>query len=146
MVKRLYEMIENFEKETKDLTDYEKRILLPIMVKCLANHKGKDMAVSNSQMCLKMSECGYQISDTRVRKIINHIRINALVECLIASGQGYYVAQTKREMERYITSLRSREEAIGAMRMALEEQLQGMKEEPTENNPDGLRSSPLPLT
>jgi hypothetical protein len=41
-------------------------------------------------------------------------------------------------MERYIASLRSREEAIGAMRMALEEQLQGMKEEPTENTPDGL--------
>jgi hypothetical protein len=79
MVKRPYEMIENFEKETKDLTDYEKRILLPIMVKCLANHKGKDMAVSNALMCAKMSECGYQISDTRVRKIINHIRINALV-------------------------------------------------------------------
>ena len=73
-------MIENFEKETKDLTDYEKRILLPIMVKCLANHKGKDMAVSNALICAKMSECGYQISDTRVRKIINHIRINALVE------------------------------------------------------------------
>ena len=65
MVKRPYEMIENFEKETKDLTDYEKRILLPIMVKCLANHKGKDMAVSNALMCAKMSECGYQISDCK---------------------------------------------------------------------------------
>lgn len=130
-------MIDKFEKETKDLTDYEKRILLPIMVKCLSNHKGKDMAVSNALMCAKMSECGYQISDARVRKIINHIRINALVECLVASGQGYYVAQTEREMRTYIASLRSREEAIGAMRMALEQQLQGMKEEPTENNPDG---------
>lgn len=131
-------MIDKFEKETKDLTDYEKRILLPIMVKCLSNHKGKDMAVSNALMCAKMSECGYQISDTRVRKIINHIRINALVECLVASGQGYYVAQTEREMRTYIASLRSREEAIGAMRKALEQQLQGMKEEPIENNPDGL--------
>ena len=139
-------MIANFDKQTSSLNDYEMNVLLPTMVKCLSKHIGKDRVISNSQMCLKMAEFGYQICDARVRKIINHIRINALVECLIASGQGYYVAQTKREMERYITSLRSREEAIGAMRMALEEQLQGMKEEPTENNPDGLRSSPLPLT
>lgn len=135
-------MIENFEKETKDLTDYERRTLLPIMVRCLANHKGKDMAVSNALMCAKMAEYGYQISDARVRKIINHIRVNALVECLVASGKGYYVAQTEREMKTYIASLRSREEAIGAMRVALEEQVKSMKKGPIEEDPDGSKSSP----
>jgi len=139
-------MIENFEKETKELTDYEKWTLLPIMVKCLSKHKGKDRVISNSQMCIKMAECGYQMSDVRVRKIINHIRINALVECLIATGKGYYVAENAKEVKTYISSLKSREEAITAMRMAMEEQLKRMKEKPTENNPDGLQSSPLPLS
>lgn len=140
-------MVENFEKETKDLTDYEKRILLPIMVKSLSKHKGKDMVISNSQMCMKMAECGYQISDIRVRKIINHIRINALVECLIASGRGYYVAQSENEMKTYIASVKSREEAIQAMRMAMEKQLERMMDKkPTEIIPDGLQSSPLPLS
>lgn len=139
-------MVENFEKETNDLTDYEKRILLPIMVRCLSNHKGKDMVISNSQMCIKMTEYGYQISDVRVRKIINHIRINSLVECLIATGKGYYVAENAKEVKTYISSLKSREEAIAAMRMAMEEQLEKMKGKPTEITPDGLQSSPLPLS
>ncbi len=139
-------MVENFEKETKDLTDYEKRILLPIMVKSLSKHKGKDMVISNSQMCIKMTEYGYQISDVRVRKIINHIRINSLVECLIATGKGYYVAENAKEVKTYISSLKSREEAIAAMRMAMEEQLEKMKGKPTEITPDGLQSSPLPLS
>ena len=73
-----------------------------------------------------MAEFGYQICDARVRKIINHIRINSLVEGLIATGKGYYVAQNENEMKTYIASVKSREEAIQAMRMAMEEQLERM--------------------
>lgn len=135
-------MIVGFEKQTKELTDYEKETLLPIMVKCLSKHIGKDKAVCNAVMCSKMQEQGYEMNEARTRKIINHIRINGLVHYLVASGKGYYVAETKSEMRRYITSLTSREGAIAAMRMALEEQLEEMIEEPTENNSDGLQSSP----
>ena len=130
-------MITNFDKQKASLNEYETKILLPITVKCLSKHIGKGKVISNSQMWVKMAEFGYQISDTRVRKIINHIRINSLVECLIATGKGYYVAENEGEMKTYISSVKSREEAIQAMRMAVEEQLERMKEKPTENNPDG---------
>ena len=136
-------MIVGFEKQTKDLTEYEKEILLPIIVKSLGRHVGKDKAVCNAVMSAKMQEKGYKINEARTRKIINHIRINGLVYNLVASGKGYYIAETESEMRRYISSLLSREGAIAAMRMALEVQLERMKKEPTENNPDGLQSSPL---
>ena len=140
-------MITNFDKQTASLNEYEMNVLLPIMVKCLSKHIGKDRVISNSQMCMKMAEFGYQICDARVRKIINHIRINSLVECLIATGKGYYVAQNESEMKTYIASVKSREEAIQAMRMAMEEQLERMmNKKPTEAIPDGLQSSPLPLS
>ena len=140
-------MITNFEKQTASLNEYEMNVLLPIMVKCLSKHIGKDRVISNSEMCLKMAEFGYQICDARVRKIINHIRINSLVECLIATGKGYYVAQDESEMKTYISSVKSREEAIQAMRMAMEEQLERMmNKKPTETILDGLQSSPLPLS
>jgi glutamyl/glutaminyl-tRNA synthetase len=131
-----------FETQTKPLTEYEKEILLPIMVKCLAKHIGKSRAISNAQMCAKMSIYGYQIGETVVRKLINHIRNNGLVERLVASGKGYYVAESIKEMEAYIESVKNREEAIRAMRMSMEEQLLKMK--PTENNPDGPPVQPQP--
>lgn len=128
-------MITTFETQTKPLNEYERETLLPIMVRCLANHIGKSCAISNAQMCEKMALYGYQIGEVRVRKIINHIRNNGLVECLIATGKGYYVTESIQEMETYIESVKNREDAIRAMRLSMEEQLSKMK--PIENNPNG---------
>lgn len=128
-------MIITYETQTKPLTEYEKDTLLPIMVKCLSKHIGKDKVITNAEMCAKMAIYGYKIGETRVRKIINHIRNNGLVECLIATGKGYYVTESIEEMEAYIESVKNREDAIRTMRMSMEEQLSKMK--PTKNNPDG---------
>ena len=135
-------MIATFETQTKPLNEYEREKLLPIMVKCLARHIGKNRAISNSQMCEKMALYGYHIGEVRVRKLINHIRNNCLVERLIASGKGYYVTESAEEMETYINSVKNREDAIRAMRMSMEEQLSKMK--PIENNPDGPPMQPQP--
>ena len=134
-MKSIDNMITTFETQTKPLTEYEKDTLLPIMVRCLAKHIGKSCAISNAQMCEKMALYGYQIGEVRVRKIINHIRNNGLVECLIATGKGYYVTESIQEMETYIESVKNREDAIRAMRLSMEEQLSKMK--PIENNPNG---------
>lgn len=128
-------MITTFETQTKPLNEYERETLLPIMVRCLAKHIGKSCAISNAQMCEKMALYGYQIGEVRVRKIINHIRNNGLVERLIATGKGYYVTESIQEMETYIESVKNREDAIRAMRLSMEEQLSKMK--PIENNPNG---------
>ena len=113
-------MITTFETQTKPLNEYERETLLPIMVRCLAKHIGKSCAISNAQMCEKMALYGYQIGEVRVRKIINHIRNNGLVECLIATGKGYYVTESIQEMETYIESVKNREDAIRAMRLSME--------------------------
>lgn len=120
-------MITTFETQTKPLNEYERETLLPIMVRCLAKHIGKSCAISNAQMCEKMALYGYQIGEVRVRKIINHIRNNGLVECLIATGKGYYVTESIQEMETYIESVKNREDAIRTMRLSMEAQLLKMK-------------------
>jgi uncharacterized protein YneF (UPF0154 family) len=134
-MKSIDNMITTFETQTKPLTEYEKDTLLPIMVKCLSKHIGKDKVITNAEMCAKMAIYGYKIGETRVRKIINHIRNNGLVECLIATGKGYYVTESIQEMETYIESVKNREDAIRTMRLSMEEQLSKMK--PIENNPNG---------
>lgn len=116
-------MLNGFDKETAPLSEYEREILLPIMVKCLQRKIGKENAVTNKVMCAKMQEYGYDIGEVRVRKIINHIRVNNLISCLMASNKGYYIANDQKEIKDYIQSLKGRERAIKAVREALEEQM-----------------------
>lgn len=115
-------MIQNFIRETTELTKYEAEVLLPIIALCLQHHIGKDKAVTNRQICERMKKRGYDLTETRVRKIVNRIRTNNLVECLIATSRGYYVTHDQKELENYIKSLKGREEAIRLVREALEQQ------------------------
>lgn len=119
-------MLHGFEQITADLNEYERHVLLPIMAKCLERKNGKEKAVTNREMCEKMAENGYEISDTRVRKIINYIRVMDLVPCLIATAKGYYVSKDEREIKRYIASLNDRAAAIMAVADSLTRQLNGL--------------------
>lgn len=115
-------MIQGFETETAPLNEYETDTLLPIMVRCLNAKIGADMAVKNGYITKRLKEKGYNIDEVRVRKLINHIRVNGLVNCLIATSKGYYRATSKEEVCEYIASLKNREEAIRAVRRSLEKQ------------------------
>lgn len=117
-------MVDCFERETAPLTEYEEQTLLPIMVKCLNKHRGKEQAISNGKMMEGLENCGYSVGGSaRIRKLINHIRINGLVDCLMASSSGYYITDDPWEMKRYIESLQGREDAICAVKEAMQEQM-----------------------
>lgn len=115
-----------FEPDTSKLSEYEMDELMPVMVKCLQNKVGKENAVTNCYMVEKMQEHGYKISEARVRKIINYIRIHGLIDRLMASNKGYYITEDENEMSNYIQSLIGREEAIHEVRMAMENQMEKM--------------------
>ena len=115
-------MITGFDKETAPLTEYEERTLLPVMVRSLAVKRGRASAVTSAYICDKLRAKGYDINGARVRKLINHIRVKGLVPRLIATSDGYYIATDNREMAGYIDSLKGREQAIRAVREAMERQ------------------------
>ena len=116
-----------FEQETSKLTEYEMNKVLPVMVKALKNKVGKEYAITNVTMVEKMREHGYDVCESRIRKIINHIRIHGLIDCLMASHWGYYISTDKKEMENYCQSLLGREEAIHEVRLAMESQMENME-------------------
>jgi len=121
-------MIEGFEKQTKDLTDYEKRVLLPLMIKGLSHHVGAENAITNSEICMKLSAKGYDnINEVRVRKIINYIRNNNLVPRLMATYKGYYVTNDPAELYSYISSLSGRIAAISQIRDAMIQNYENLK-------------------
>lgn len=103
-------MIEGFEKYTEELSEDEKA-LLPAFVAGLKSKKGKANAITNKaiQAAFQANEkWQMKIPDARVRKIINHIRVNGLVNGLCASSNGYYVAADQNELKEYLDGLRQR--------------------------------------
>ena len=123
-------MIDGFEEITCPLDDYEQGTLLPVMVQCLKKHIGRENAVNNNFMCASLSTRGYSIGAARVRKLINYIRVNDLVPCLMATSVGYYVTEDPLEMQKYIRSLRGRISAISEVLLAMEAQYEGMRPQP----------------
>lgn len=122
MFTKAKKMIQGFENETATLTDYERDVLKPIICKGLAAHVGADRAITNAAICAAMRGAGYQLTEPRLRKIVNYIRCNDEVACLIATSAGYYVAQSEVELREYEESLLSRERAIAAVRQAMQRQ------------------------
>lgn len=128
-------MIDGFKRDTTSLNDYERDVLLPLMIDILSTREGKENAITNRNLCEVLNGQGLSIGSARVRKIISHIRLNDLISCLIATSVGYYVSTDPGELRKYIASLRGREGAIAAVRMALEEQAQLEEEKPLEDYP-----------
>ena len=95
-------MINDFEDITYELTEDELN-KIPLIIKGLSLRKGKDMAVSGTLICEKM-----KLHGSRLRKIINYIRVNNLHYGLCSCGKGYYTANTLKELEECLISLKQR--------------------------------------
>lgn len=114
-------MIKGFDEQTQPLTEYEEKFLLPVVIAGLKTKRGAESAVTNTYIVSKLKP-RYKVDAPRLRKIINHIRVNDLLPGLIATNNGYYLATSEAEINDYVDSLRGREDAIRAVRMAMERQ------------------------
>ena len=110
-------MINGFDNETAPLTDIELD-MLPSVIGVLKSRYGKESAITNKNL----RESFPDLTDARVRKLINHIRNNTLVPCLIATSKGYYVASTEQELRDYEDSLRARADAIMSVCESIKQQ------------------------
>lgn len=107
-------MIEGFDLHTAPLSDYEKQMAI-VIANGLKNKVGKEMAVTSSHIIDKMKGAGWEISGSRLRKIINYIRINGMVRNLVSNSKGYYRTLKQKEVDKYVISLHQRAEAIRAV-------------------------------
>ena len=117
-------MITGFEEQTKPLTDQEREVFLLPIINGLRVKAGKEKAVTNKDIVRGLkANCDIKIGEARVRKMINYIRNNDIIPCLIATSKGYYIAETKDEMLDYIDSLYGRVEAIEADALSMKRQM-----------------------
>jgi DNA-directed RNA polymerase specialized sigma54-like protein len=113
-------MIKNFEEFTVELNKVERR-LIPMMVDRFQNKRGIKNIVTADAMIDGINQMyGVKLKDTRIRKIIQYIRVNNLVPGLIATSRGYYTAESIGEIMEWIESLKARETAIRQIREVAE--------------------------
>lgn len=117
-------MIHGFEQQTAPLNDYEREVLLPVIVRGLLKRVGKSNRVTSTAIVVGMKKAGYRLDGPRLRKIINHIRSNDIIVGLVSDGKGYYVATTASEIDECIASLQGRVDATQAIIRALQRQRQ----------------------
>lgn len=132
-------MIKGFNSETAPLTEYEENVLLPLVLLGLKTKIGKENAVTNRTIVQRLNIAGYTVTEPRVRKLINHIRMTDLLPGLIATSGGYFLATSEAELLDYEQSLIGREDAIKQVRLAIARQrriLYNDANRPEENKPE----------
>ena len=120
-------MIKNFEEYTHELTS-EERIVVQTIIRRFESRKGKENIVTGEQIRDGINKnLNVNFDGVRIRKMIQFIRTNDLIAGLIATSKGYFVAKTAEEIEDWIESLKSRENAIRTIRELAEQTVREMK-------------------
>jgi hypothetical protein len=122
-------MITGFEAYTKELTPYEAGILLPAIVRGMTSKLGKHNAVTNRKAIDGMRRAGLDITGPRFRKILHIIRVSGIIEGIVGTSKGYYIACNDDEWRNYLKSINERLEHIQALRDALTNQFDNWKRE-----------------
>jgi hypothetical protein len=115
-------MILGFEEITVELTDDECR-LLPYLFKGF-ERRTKNNPIKARDICAGMNkistETGVVLTEVRLRKICNFIRVKGMIP-LIATSSGYYLSDDPEEIKKQIQSLKDRAGAILAGANGLEQ-------------------------
>lgn len=119
-------MLKGFEDYTQSLSVNELRYEVRLLAKEMTAHRGVERAMTNEDIRdWFLQKYGLRVSDTKVRAYINAIRINRWCRHVVASSRGYYVATTVQEVEDYCRTLRGRENSIKAVRLSMEDDIEG---------------------
>ena len=119
-------MIKNFEEHTVELSPDEQKFV-GVIVQRFNTKKGKQHIVTADAIIEGLkNHFNFEFKESRVRKMIQYIRLNNLVVGLIATSKGYFVAESIEEIQDWVNSLKSRENAIRSIREIAERQIEIM--------------------
>lgn len=98
-------MIKGFEEYTKPLTETElvQADRLAVIFKSRRGRWHPSMS-----LCQQLYMAQTKANQAKIRNMVHHIRVNDLLSCLIASGKGYKIAETRAELETYLEGLHGR--------------------------------------
>jgi len=116
-------MLKNFEKITVELTPIELEYVEFLGQWFMAN-QGKQHTLKNGDIAKLINRMfSKNITEPRVRKVVQFLRTNGLPS-LIATSNGYFYSEDTKEIEAWIISLKQREAAIREIREKAERQVE----------------------
>lgn len=116
-------MLTLFKNITEELTDLEKEKLIPLMIELMQRTNETNRFIGK-----KIIQCftgqGYPISQIRMCKMINYIRVKNLLspKVLIGAGNGYFITEDINVIDDQIESLQGRIDSMAAVVDALKAQ------------------------
>lgn len=130
-------MITGFEEKTKPLSEDEEKYLSVLIKAFETMKKGKKNAVNASYIIERLASIDIFIDEVRLRKLIQHIRVNNMIYGLCSISSGYFICENGEEFYQTLKSLKERIENQTATFKALRNQysiLYGNKKEVKEEN------------
>jgi hypothetical protein len=106
-------MISGFENITSPLTKEELTLMEIIASNFARNYIGKTKAITGHVIVTRMKEKGYNITEPRLRKIMNHIRKTGIAP-ILSNSKGYWYSNSSLEIQEQVKSLKERSQAIMA--------------------------------
>lgn len=117
-----------FENITQELTGFEKDTLVPMLISTLQfthdsnRHTGK-------HICGWFKASGRAVSEPRLRKMINYIRVTNLMKpyVVIGASNGYYITNNIEVVKDQIESIQGRIDSQAAVIDSMKAQLLNLK-------------------
>lgn len=105
------------------LTEFELKSIQPKVIDILKEATGDNNAISLQQIADILFKKGIKTSDNRLKYIVNNIRLNGILPCLISNSDGYYITLDTDEAREYVKSLTNKAECIYSVAKAIEHQI-----------------------
>lgn len=122
-------MLTLFNNITEQLTDLEKKTLVPMLLAVLEDtHEGRRITGRRISEWFKMA--GYHsVSEIRVRKLINYIRVMNLAhpKVLIGASNGYFLTSFITVIDKQIESMQGRVDSQVAVIDSFKAQRENLK-------------------
>jgi hypothetical protein len=121
-----------FQNITTELTDLEKETLVPMLIDTLSTtHDEK--RITGKNICGWFKASGYAVTEVRLRKCINYIRVLNLLngKVLIGAGNGYYLTSDPHVVEDQIESIQGRINSMSAVVDSMKAELISLKRKKT---------------
>lgn len=128
-------MLQTFEQETRPLSEHEKA-MLPDVADLVETTIQTGRPISSKEIIRRLKEeHNWKTSGPRLRKVIHVLRTSGEVPGLIATGGGYLVATSEKQLLDYEATLKGREDAIRAARLSIAHQRRALYEK-AQTNPE----------
>lgn len=117
-----------FQNITEELTVFEKTTLVPMLLDTLlATHSSNRF--TGKVICGWFKASGYDMSEVRIRKMVNYIRVlnKAWPKVLIGASNGYFLTGTLSVVDDQIKSLEGRIDSMKAVVDSLKAQRENLK-------------------